>query len=61
LSCFDVRGVTAEDVAKRLAEKRIRTSSSPYKVSYARVSAGVMNFPEDIDTVLREIRTLVTT
>jgi len=25
------------------------------------VSAGVMNFPEDIDTVLREIRTLVTT
>ena len=61
LSCFDVRGVTAEDVAKRLAEKRIRTSSSPYKVSYARVSAGVMNFPEDIDTVLREIRALVTT
>ena len=61
LSCFDVRGVKAHDVAKRLAEKRIRTSSSPYKVSYARVSAGVMNFPEDIDTVLREIRALVTT
>jgi selenocysteine lyase/cysteine desulfurase len=53
-----VRGVPAGDVAKRLAEKKIRTNWSPYKVSYARVSAGVMNFPEDIDTVLREIRAL---
>lgn len=58
LSCFEVRGVPAGDVAKRLAEKKIRTNWSPYKVSYARVSAGVMNFPEDIDTVLREIRAL---
>jgi hypothetical protein len=38
---------------------RIRTNSSPYRVSYARVSAGVMNFPDEIDTVLRELRTLV--
>ena len=58
LSCFEVKGVNAETVATRLAARKIRTNSSPYKVSYARVAAGVMNFPEDIDSVLREIRTL---
>jgi selenocysteine lyase/cysteine desulfurase len=58
LSCFEVRGLKSEEVAERLSEKKIRTSSSPYKVSYARVGAGIMNFPEEIDTVLREIRSL---
>jgi selenocysteine lyase/cysteine desulfurase len=58
LSCFEVRGIKPEEVAERLSEKKIRTSSSPYKVSYARVGAGIMNFPEEIDTVLREIRAL---
>ena len=51
-------GLTAEDVATRLAARRIRTSSSPYKTSYARVAAGIMNTPEEIDTVLKEIRAL---
>ena len=46
-------------VVARLAEKRIRTTTSPYKVSYARVSAGIMNKPEEIELVLREIRTLI--
>jgi hypothetical protein len=27
-------------------------------VSYARVGAGIMNFPEEIDAVLREIRAI---
>ena len=58
LSCFEVAGLKPEVVAERLSAKRIRTNSSPYKVSYARVGAGVMNFPEEIDTVLREIRAL---
>jgi len=56
ISCFEVSGVKAEEIVNRLAGNRIRTSSSPYKVSYARVAAGIMNFPEEIETVLREIR-----
>jgi selenocysteine lyase/cysteine desulfurase len=60
LTSFEVKGLAAEEVAKRLAAKRVRTSSSPYKVSYARVSAGVMNSPEDVETGLRELRALVT-
>ena len=43
----------------RLAEKRIRTTTSPYKISYARLSAGIMNTPEEIELVLREMRTLI--
>jgi selenocysteine lyase/cysteine desulfurase len=58
ISCFEVGGLTPKQVVERLAEKKIRTTTSPYKVSYARVSAGIMNLPEEIDLVLREIRTL---
>ncbi|MGH3829858.1 MAG: aminotransferase class V-fold PLP-dependent enzyme [Pseudonocardiaceae bacterium] len=58
ISCFEVAGLTPQQVTQRLAAKKIRTSNSPYKTSYARVAAGIMNFPEEIDTALRAIRTL---
>jgi selenocysteine lyase/cysteine desulfurase len=58
LTCFEVRGLKPEEVAERLSEKKIRTNSSPYKVSYARVGAGIMNFPDEIETTLRAIRAL---
>jgi isopenicillin-N epimerase len=58
ISCFEVGGLTPDQVVKRLAEKKIRATTSPYKVSYARVSAGIMNLPEEVDLVLRELRTL---
>jgi len=58
ISCFEVAGLTVDQVTQRLAAKKIRTTTSPYKTSYARVAAGVMNSPADIETVLREIRAL---
>ena len=58
ISCFEVRGLTPGQVVARLAEKKIRTTTSPYKVSYARVSGGIMNRPDEIESVLREIRAL---
>ena len=58
LSCFEMAGLTADQVTERLTARRIRTTSSPYRVSYARVSAGVMNMPEDIETALRALREL---
>ena len=58
ISCYEVAGLSPDEVVRRLAAKRIRTTTSPYKISYARVSAGIMNLPEEIDTVLREIRAL---
>jgi selenocysteine lyase/cysteine desulfurase len=59
LSCFEVAGVDAHSVAERLREKRIRTNSSPYKASYARVATGIMNTEAEVERVLREIRALV--
>ena len=58
ITCYEVRGLKASEVEHALNERRIRTTSAPYKVSYARVGAGIVNFPEEIDTALREIRAL---
>jgi len=58
ISCFEVAGLSPGEVVRRLAAKNMRTTTSPYKVTYARVAAGVMNFPDEIDAVLREIRML---
>lgn len=58
ISCFEVRGLVPGEVVARLAEKKFRTTTSPYKVTYDRVSAGIMNTPEEIELVLREIRAL---
>jgi selenocysteine lyase/cysteine desulfurase len=58
LTCYEVAGMKAEQVTAALAARKIRTVNSPYKVSLARVSAGVMNFPEDLETALRAIRAL---
>jgi isopenicillin-N epimerase len=58
ISCFEIGGLKPDQVVQRLAEKKIRATTSPYKVSYARVSAGIMNLPEEIEAVLREIRAL---
>lgn len=55
INCFEVAGVRPDQVVAKLAQKRFRTTTSPYKVSYARVSAGVMNTPEEVDAVLRAI------
>jgi isopenicillin-N epimerase len=58
INCFEVAGLKPDQVVARLAEKRFRTTTSPYKASYARASAGVMNMPDEIDAVLRAIREL---
>ncbi|MFN2571731.1 MAG: aminotransferase class V-fold PLP-dependent enzyme, partial [Gemmatimonadales bacterium] len=56
LSCFEVKGLTGDQVTARFAQKKIRTNATPYKIPLARVSAGMMNRPEDITTVLRALR-----
>jgi len=58
ISCFEVAGLRPEQVIERLTAKKFRTTTSPYKVSYARVAAGIMNSPDEIDAVLGAIRGL---
>lgn len=56
--CFDVEGMKAQEVVKKLLEKRIIASVSPYKNSYARIAPSLVNTPEEIETTLRQIRAL---
>ena len=56
--CFDVKGTRPEEVVKRLLAKRIVASTTPYRVSYARVACSVVNTPQEVETVLRAIREL---
>jgi selenocysteine lyase/cysteine desulfurase len=56
--CFEIEGMEPNAVVARLKEKRIRASSSPYKISYARVAAGVMVSPAEVETTLAAIREL---
>ncbi|HEY0710002.1 MAG TPA: aminotransferase class V-fold PLP-dependent enzyme [Polyangia bacterium] len=56
--CFEVRGLKAGEVVKRLHARNIIASVTPYATEYARLSPGVLNTPEEIEVVLREIRAL---
>lgn len=55
---FEVAGMKPEEVVKRLHAKRIVASQTPYAQTYARLAPGLLNSPQEVDTVLREIRAL---
>jgi isopenicillin-N epimerase len=57
LVCFEVKGMQAEDVIKRLQERKIIASVTPYSTKYARFSTALLNTPADIDTALGAVRT----
>jgi len=56
--CFEVKGMKPEEVVERLLAKRIVASTTPYRVSYARVACNIVNTPQEIETVLQAIREL---
>ena len=58
LVCFDVAGLRPETVVARLRERRIIATTTPYSPSYARLAAGLLTTPEEVETVVREVRAL---
>ena len=58
LVCFDVAGLSPDAVVARLLDRRIVATTTPYSPSYARLAPGLMNSPEEVETVLREVRAL---
>lgn len=58
LTCFDVDGVAAGTVVKRMHDKGIIMSSTPYRESYARFAPSLINNENEIDTALAEIRAM---
>jgi selenocysteine lyase/cysteine desulfurase len=58
LACFEVAGLSPDAVVARLLERRIVATTTPYSPSYARLAPGLMNSPDEVETVLREVRAL---
>lgn len=58
LVCFDVKGMTAEDVVKKLKTKGVLMSNTPYRNSYARFAPSLINNEQEIDQALAEIGAL---
>jgi selenocysteine lyase/cysteine desulfurase len=56
LVAFEVDGRKPEEVVAKLLEKKIVASTSPYKVSYARLAPSLVNTPSEVDTALRAVR-----
>ncbi|MGR3276219.1 aminotransferase class V-fold PLP-dependent enzyme [Acaryochloris marina NIES-2412] len=56
--CFDVEGLMPKAVVAKLRTHNIIASTTPYDVSYARLTPGVYNTPDEIDRVLKHIRDL---
>jgi selenocysteine lyase/cysteine desulfurase len=56
--CFEREGMAPAEVIKRLHARKIIASVTPYAAAYARFSPGILNTPEEIETVLREVRAL---
>jgi selenocysteine lyase/cysteine desulfurase len=56
--CFDVKGMKPQEVVQRLLTQRIVASTTPYRISYARVACSIVNTPQEVDTVLRAISNL---
>lgn len=58
LVCFDVRGMSPAQVVGRLRERGIIASRTPYAPSYARVTPGLINTPEEVDAALAAVRAM---
>jgi selenocysteine lyase/cysteine desulfurase len=55
---FEVAGLAPKEVVKRLKDKKIIATTTPYVTSYARLAPGLLDSPADVDTALREVRAL---
>jgi len=58
INAFEVRSHAPDQVVKWLLERRIVASLSPYKPTYPRLAAGIMNTPEEVDAALAAVRSL---
>ena len=56
--CFEVAGMSPDQVVTELRRRGIVASVTPYATQYARVAPGLLNSPAEIETFLREIRGL---
>lgn len=56
--CFDVAGMAPRTIVERLRQRGIVGSVTPYATKYVRLAPSLINSPQEIETTLKEIRTL---
>ena len=58
LVAFEVAGLKPDEVVKRLRERSIIASTSPYLQSFARLAASLVNTPEEVDRAVAAVGAL---
>lgn len=53
--CFEVDGMSPAEVVSRLRERSIVASTTPYAVTYARLSAAIFNTEQEIDQIISAV------
>ena len=56
--CFEVNSLQPMEVVQRLLDRKIIASTTPYGIPYARLAAGIMNTPDEVDEVLKAVGSL---
>jgi isopenicillin-N epimerase len=57
--CFEVEGQTQSETVIKLLARKVIASTSPYKVSYARLAPSIVNDERDVDATLHAVREIV--
>jgi len=60
ITCFEIEGMVPDTIVKKLLEKKIVASDSPYATSYARLTPGLLNSPEEVDQAVAAVKALAT-
>src|SRR5260221_329800 len=58
INCFEVAGMTSEEVIKKLFAKKIIGSAAPYAVSYARLTPSIINNEEEVKTCITALENI---
>jgi isopenicillin-N epimerase len=58
ITCFEIDGIVPDKIVERLLERRIIASDSPYATSYARLTPGLLNTPEEVDQVVAAVKAI---
>lgn len=58
INCFEVDGLGPGEIVNKLHEKHIVASTSPYRVSYARLTPCIVNTEEEVMSCIKAVRGL---
>jgi selenocysteine lyase/cysteine desulfurase len=58
INCFEIDGLPPQKIVDGLLAKKIIASDSPYATSYARLTPGLLNSPEEVDQAVAAVKAL---